>query len=240
MNQKDPTEPESSQLPAPARDQYAYTVEESVLYFLDHGYRIAPRTVSWHCQTELLDCKKFASGSALKWKITKKSLDERIKTLEREGSATARNSQQLPAGMPAGNSEQLPEIAGTYEAELIELLKGELKDKNKQIDEFQSIIREHNKQFENLNETIQLSNQTIQQLNRTLALPQVKDVIGAMHRDDHDVSVTHDYRDHEPGTLTSKSEGAAFAKALAQASSRKQRCTSPNDSKRSAKPQSTE
>ena len=158
-------------LPSPASDEYAYTLKGSVQYLLEHGFRFAPRTLSWHCQTELLDCKKFTCGSALKWKITKKSLDERIETLKREGYATARNGEQLRA------------IAGNYETEFIEILKGELKDKNKQIDEFQSIIREHNKQFENLNKTIQLSNQTIQQLNRTLALPQVKDVLGAMRAD---------------------------------------------------------
>ncbi len=170
----------SEQLQSTSALHYSYTVDEAVTYLLQHGYRVAPRTISWHCQTNLLDCEKFVHGNVQKWKITKDSLDDRIKTMEREGFAAAGNNGQLPASKPAGNSEQLQATASELGTEIIKILKGELQEKNKQIDEFQTIIREHNQQFENLNQTIQLSNQTIQQLNGILALPQVKDVVQSM------------------------------------------------------------
>ena len=175
------TEPASSEqlLPVSPSD-YAYSVDEAAEYLLQNGYRIAPRTLSWHCQTNLLDCQKFVHGNVQKWKITKESLDDRIKTLKREGFASASNSGQSPASIPASYSEQQLAAASDLGTEIIKILKGELQEKNKQIDEFQTIIRDHNQQFENLNQTIQLSNQTIQQLNGILALPQVKDVVRSM------------------------------------------------------------
>jgi len=158
---------------------FSYNTEEASEYLLKNGYRVAPRTISWHCQTNLLDCKKFTHGNVLKWKITKQSLDERIEALTREGNATASNNEQQPASLPASNSpqEQAPESG--LAAEIISVMRGELDAKNRQIAEFQSIIKDHNHQFENLNRTIQLSNQTIQQLNKTLALPQVKDLMAS-------------------------------------------------------------
>ncbi len=159
---------------------YSYTVSEAATYLLQHGFRIAPRTISWHCQTNLLDCEKFVHGNVQKWKITKESLDERIETLKREGFQVASNSEQKPASIPASNNEQQPATAHELSTEIFKILKGELEEKNKQIAEFQSILHEQNQQFENLNKTIQLSNQTIQQLNGILALPQVKDVVQTM------------------------------------------------------------
>jgi chromosome segregation ATPase len=174
-------EPASCEQPQPVASLvYSYSIVEAATYLLHHGIRVAPRTMAWHCQTNLLDCEKFVNGNVQKWKITKESLDDRIKTLKREGFATASNSGQVPAGMPAGNSEQQLAAASELGTEIIKILKNELQEKNKQIEEFQTIIREHNQQFENLNQTIQLSNRTIQQLNGILALPQVKDVVRSM------------------------------------------------------------
>ena len=166
--------------PIQLEESYSHTAEEAAEYLLGHGFRVAPRTISWHCQTNLLDCRKFTQGNVLKWKITKQSLDERIETLKREGNAIASSNPQEPASLPAGNSEQQQAPASELAAEIISVLRGELDAKNKQISEFQSIMKDHNKQFENLNHTIQLSNQTIQQLNKTLALPQVKEVMDSM------------------------------------------------------------
>ena len=162
---------------------YDFTAEQAANYMRHHGFQVAPRTISWHCQTNLLDCQKFTQGNVLKWKITKQSLDERIETLKREGNAVARNNAQVPASLPAGNSEQQQAPANELATEIINVLRGELDAKNKQISEFQSIIKDHNKQFENLNQTIQLSNETIQQLNKTLALPQVKHVMDSMRQE---------------------------------------------------------
>jgi len=172
-------EPVNTQL----EEAYSHTAEEAAKYLLGHGFRVAPRTISWHCQTNLLDCRKFTQGNVLKWKITRQSLDDRIETLKREGNAIASNSPQQPASLPAGNSEQQLAPASELATEIINVMRGELDAKNKQIDEFQSIIKDHNQQFENLNRTIQLSNQTIQQLNKTLALPQVKEVMDSMGND---------------------------------------------------------
>jgi len=169
----------SEQLLSPSLTDYSQTIEEAAHYYLARGFRVAPRTIAWHCQTNLLDCRKFTQGNVLKWKITQQSLDERIETLKREGVAVASSNAQLPAGQPAGNSELQHASASELGTEIIKILKDELHEKNQQITEFQAIIRDHNQQLENLNDTIQLSNQTIQQLNRTLALPQVKDVVVA-------------------------------------------------------------
>ena len=159
---------------------YSYSVDEAVTYLREQGFRIAPRTISWHCQSNLLDCEKFIHGNVQKWKITKQSLDERIEMLKREGFQPASNSEQMPASMPASNNEQQPAAANELSTEIFKILNRELEEKNKQIAEFQSILHEQNQQFENLNKTIQLSNQTIQQLNGILALPQVKDVVQTM------------------------------------------------------------
>ena len=177
-DQESPLTSESDQIQL--EESYSHTAEEAAEYLLGHGFRVAPRTISWHCQTNLLDCRKFTQGNVLKWKITKQSLDDRIETLKREGNAVASNNAQEPASLPAGNSEQQQAPASELATEIINVLRGELDAKNKQIDEFQSIIKDHNKQFENLNHTIQLSNETIQQLNKTLALPQVKEVMDSM------------------------------------------------------------
>ena len=107
-----------------------------------------------------------------------------MESLKREGSPIASNSAQLPASNPAGNSAQVPAIAGEQANEIVEILRDELAEKNRQIASFQDIVHEHNRQFENLNQTIQLSNQTIQQLNRTLALPQVREVVASMQKDE--------------------------------------------------------
>ena len=171
---------------------YSYSVEEAVSYLQEQGFRIAPRTISWHCQTNLLDCEKFVHGNVQKWKITKESLDDRIKTLKREGFQAASNSEQLSASMPASNNGQQPATANELSAELFKVLNRELDEKNKQIAEFQSILHEQNQQFENLNKTIQLSNETIQQLNKTLALPQVKDVFQTMNDQKREASFRHD------------------------------------------------
>ena len=169
------------QQPLPASHLlYSYSVDEAVTYFQEQGFRIAPRTISWHCQTNLLDCEKFVRGNVQKWKITKESLDDRIKTLKREGFQAASNSEQKPASMPASNNEQQPSAANELSTEIFKILNRELEEKNKQIAEFQAIAHAHGRQLENLNETIQLSNQTIQQLNNILALPQVKDVVQTM------------------------------------------------------------
>ena len=159
---------------------YSYSVNEAAAYLLNRGFRIAPRTISWHCQTNLLDCEKFVHGNIQKWKITKESLDDRIKTLKREGFPAASNNEQMPASTPASNNEQPLAAASELGTEIFKILTRELDEKNKQIAEFQSIVHEHNQQFGNLNKTIQLSNQTIQQLNGILALPQVKDVVQTM------------------------------------------------------------
>ena len=164
---------------------YSYTVSEAAAYLLQHGFRIAPRTISWHCQTNLLDCEKFVHGNVQKWKITKESLDERIESLKREGFQAASNNEQKPASMAASNSEQQQETANDLNTAIFKILNRELDEKNKQISEFQSILHEQNQQFENLNKTIQLSNQTIQQLNGILALPQVKDVVQTMRDQSH-------------------------------------------------------
>ncbi len=185
------------QLQPPATPTYSHTIEEAAHYFLDKGFRIAPRTIAWHCQTNLLDCQKFTQGNVLKWKITKQSLNERIETLNREGIATAGNGEQLPASMPAGNSAQQPAPASELGTEIIKVLTGELEEKNKQIAEFQAIVRDHNQQFGNLNRTIQLSNETIQQLNRTLALPQVKDVMASMNERGAEPDQTYSYHSAE-------------------------------------------
>ena len=176
------SKPAGSEQPQPtAAPSYSYSVSEAASYFLEHGFRIAPRTIAWHCQTNLLDCEKFVHGNVQKWKITKESLDERIQTLKREGFQVAGNSEQMPASIPAGNSEQQPAVANELSTEIFKILNRELEEKNKQIAEFQSIAHAHSRQLENLNETIQLSNQTIQQLNGILALPQVKDVVQTIH-----------------------------------------------------------
>jgi hypothetical protein len=167
----------------PLEESYSHTADEAAEYFRSRGFRIAPRTISWHCQTNLLDCRKFTHGNVLKWKITKQSLDERIETLKREGNAIASNNRQEPASLPAGNSEQQQGPASELATEIINVMRGELEAKNKQIAEFQSIMKDHNQQFENLNQTIQLSNETIQQLNKTLALPQVKEVMVSMNQE---------------------------------------------------------
>jgi chromosome segregation ATPase len=161
-------------------DAFSYSVNDAATYLLEHGFRIAPRTISWHCQTNLLDCEKFVHGNVQKWKITKDSLDDRIQTLKREGFPAASNNEQKPASLPASNSEQKLATESELGKQAIKILTEELHEKNKQIDEFQSIIHDHNQQFENLNKTIQLSNQTIQQINSILALPQVKDVMQSM------------------------------------------------------------
>ncbi|RLA53146.1 MAG: hypothetical protein DRR42_05625 [Gammaproteobacteria bacterium] len=181
------------QQPLPASPQsYSYSVDEAVTYLQEQGFRIAPRTVSWHCQTNLLDCEKFVHGNVQKWKITKESLDDRIKTLKREGFQASSNSEQMPASMPASNNEQQPATASALSAEIFKILNRELEEKNKQIAEFQSILHEQSQQFENLNKTIQLSNQTIQQLNSILALPQVKDVVQTMRNQEHDPDFGYD------------------------------------------------
>jgi hypothetical protein len=161
-------------------DVFSFSVNDATAYLLEHGFRIAPRTISWHCQTNLLDCEKFVHGNVQKWKITKESLDDRIRTLKREGFSAAGNNEQVPASLPASNSEQPPAAASELSAEIFNILNRELGEKNKQISEFQSILHEQSQQFENLNKTIQLSNQTIQQLNGILALPQVKDVLNTL------------------------------------------------------------
>lgn len=171
---------------------YSYSVEEAVTYLQEQGFRTAPRTVSWHCQTNLLDCEKFIHGNVQKWKITKESLDDRIKTLKREGFQAASNSEQMPASIPAGNNEQQPAAANELSTEIFKILNRELEEKNKQIAEFQSIAHAHNRQLENLNETIQLSNQTIQQLNNILALPQVKDVVQTMQDQNYNTEFGRD------------------------------------------------
>ena len=176
--QGNPTSPVSDDIQLEV--SYSHTAEEAAAYLLEHGFRIAPRTISWHCQTNLLDCRKFTQGNVLKWKITKQSLDDRIETLKREGNATASSSMQEPASLPAGNTEQQQAPASELATEIINVMRGELDAKNRQIAEFQTIIKDHNQQFENLNRTIQLSNETIQQLNKTLALPQVKEVMQSM------------------------------------------------------------
>ena len=94
--EQQPTSPQS----------YSYSVDEAVTYLQEQGFRIAPRTISWHCQTNLLDCEKFVHGNVQKWKITKESLDDRIKTLKREGFPAASNNEQMPASTPASNNEQ--------------------------------------------------------------------------------------------------------------------------------------
>jgi len=175
------SKPASCEPPQPSTPpSYSYSVNEAVTYLREQGFRVAPRTISWHCQTNLLDCEKFVHGNVQKWKITKESLEDRIKVLKREGFKVASNSEQVPASIPAGNNEQQPATASELSTEIFKILNRELEEKNKQIAEFQLIIHEHNLQFGNLNKTIQLSNQTIQQLNGILALPQVKDVFQSM------------------------------------------------------------
>lgn len=174
------TSPSAEPVINPLEESYSHTAEEAAAYLLEHGFRIAPRTISWHYQTNLLDCRKFTQGNVLKWKITQQSLDDRIETLKREGNAIASSSAQEPASLPAGNSAQQPAPASELATEIINVMRGELDAKNRQIEEFQTIIKDHNQQFENLNRTIQLSNETIQQLNKTLALPQVKEVMQSM------------------------------------------------------------
>ena len=128
---------------------YSYTVNEAVAHLQEQGIRIAPRTISWHCQTHLLDCEKFVHGNVQKWKITKESLDDRIKALKREGFQVASNNGQMPASIPASNNEQQSAAASELSTEIIKILNRELEEKNKQIAGFQSIIHEHNQQFEN-------------------------------------------------------------------------------------------
>jgi hypothetical protein len=171
---------------------YSYSVSDAVTYLREHGFRIAPRTISWHCQTNLLDCEKFVHGNVQKWKITKESLDDRIKILKREGFQAASISEQMPACIPAGNNEQQPAVANELSKEIFKVLNRELEEKNKQIAEFQSIAHAHNRQLENLNETIQLSNQTIQQLNSILALPQVRDVVKTMQDQNYNTGFGRD------------------------------------------------
>ena len=173
---------ECEQLIADDDTRYSLTIDNAAEYLLSNGFRTAPRTIAWHCQTNLLDCRKFTSGNTLKWKITRASLDERIETLKREEITAASSSEQLPASNAESNSTQMPAGASELSVEIIQVLRSELDEKNKQIAEFQNIFREHNKQFENLNRTIQLSNETIQQLNRTLALPQVRKVMESSNR----------------------------------------------------------
>ncbi|MFC1666028.1 hypothetical protein ACFL17_10485 [Pseudomonadota bacterium] len=146
-------------------------------------------TITSYCGSNLLDCEKYINGKVTKWKITRKSIDERIKTLKREGYPQAGISKQELANMPASIGEQQPAVTSNNPFDqIMHVLKEELKEKNKQISEYQSIIHVQNKQFENLNKTIQLSNQTIQQLNKTLALPQMKDLMTSTRETE-----SHDY-----------------------------------------------
>ena len=165
------------QQPGRPLPHYACDVKRAAKIFAQSGFRVAPRTITSYCCSNLLDCEKFINGNVTRWKITRESIDARIETLKREGFPLASSNQLQPAGMPAGNSEQKPAEVGDPTTEVLGVLKDELKEKNKQISEYQAIIHTQNKQFENLNQTIQLSNQTIQQLNSVLALPKLKDYI---------------------------------------------------------------
>jgi len=161
---------------------YTCDVNKAAKVFAQSGFRIAPRTITSYCSSNLLDCEKFINGKVTKWKITRKSIDERIETLKREGYPQAGTSEQKLANKPASNNEQQPAGISNPFNQIMNILKEELKEKNKQISEYQSIIHTQNKQFENLNQTIQLSNQTIQQLNNVLALPQMKDIASTMRK----------------------------------------------------------
>ena len=186
MDDQEPIRFEEENHTSPPQDGagYSQTTESAAAWFAQHGIQLAPRTLMWYCQNNILDCEKFANGKVLRWKITQDSLDQRLESLKREGSPIASNSAQLPASNPAGNSAQLPAMASEQSNEIVEILRDELAEKNRQIASFQDIVHEHNRQFENLNQTIQLSNQTIQQLNRTLALPQVREVVASMQQDE--------------------------------------------------------
>ena len=171
----------SSQQPAAPLPHYTCDVKKASRLFADHGFRVAPRTISTYCRSNLLDCEKFVNGNVTKWKITRDSIDGRIETLKREGVTPASDSELEPADLPAGNS-QLQQAGSLGPLEnMVDLLREELKEKNKQISEFHAIIHAQNRQFENLNETIQLSNQTIQQLNKTLALPQLNSYLKSLN-----------------------------------------------------------
>ena len=50
------TSPAAESVINPLEESYSHTAEEAAAYLLEHGFRIAPRTISWHCQTNLLDC----------------------------------------------------------------------------------------------------------------------------------------------------------------------------------------
>ncbi len=163
--------------PADALPRYECDVHQVADLFSQNGFQIAERTITSYCRSNLLDCEKFVNGNVTKWKVTRDSVDKRIETLQREGGMQAGSNQQKPAGNPASDSELQPDAAGQSRNELVEILKGELKEKNDQIREYQSIIHSHNALFDNLNKTIQLSNQSLQQLNGIIALPQVSDIV---------------------------------------------------------------
>ena len=159
MNQQnihfDNSEAESSQQQlADFPTHYTCDVNKAAKVFAQSGFRIAPRTITSYCSSNLLDCEKFINGKVTKWKITRKSIDERIETLKREGYPQASISEQEPARKPAGSGEhQLVESRDSFN-QIMDVLKDELREKNKQIFEYQSIIHTQNKQFENLNQTI--------------------------------------------------------------------------------------
>ena len=176
---KDGINPEeiSSQQPANALPRYEHDVHQVAELFAQSGFQIAERTITSYCRANLLDCEKFVNGNVTKWKITQDSIDRRIETLKREGGISAGSSQQEPASTSASSSPQQPAHDALGKNELVEILKGELKEKNDQIREYQSIIHSHNALFDNLNKTIQLSNQSLQQLNGIIALPQVNEIV---------------------------------------------------------------
>ena len=175
----------SSQQPAAPLPHYICDVHKASRLFADEGFRVAPRTITTYCRSNLLDCEKFVNGNVTKWKITRESIEKRIKTLQREGVSPASYSAPEPAELPASSSEQQQADGVGQIEQIVDLLKEELKEKNKQISEFHSIIHAQNRQFENLNETIQLSNETIQQLNKTLALPQLNSYLKSQNEDNN-------------------------------------------------------
>lgn len=96
------------------RTPFDFSIEDAERYFLDNGYYVAGRTISFYCQHSKFLCKKFSSKGVRRWFIQKQSLDSHITQMRRDGQPLASNRMHSPENKKTAKTK---DSANTQELE---------------------------------------------------------------------------------------------------------------------------
>ena len=146
---------------------FEYTIEQAHQYFLDHGFDVAPRTITHYCKTHSREfqCEKFPDTAqhVRRWLITKASLEHHLKELQKDAQASASNSSSDENSMQTGARKETPpprkrsSANVSKYAEMIEVPKIYVEELEKDKIELTDTVAELRKGIGALNEAVQLS-----------------------------------------------------------------------------------